>query len=88
MTRILACSIALFAVSSLSFACVSAETDEADDPLLVRCSDPRSPICTREYMPVCGLRSDGSVSTYGNGCEACADERVVGYRPGECAPAG
>ena len=81
MKRGFVCLIAL-----LSLSCISSETAELDDPLLVRCTEPRPQICTREYVPVCGVRSDGSTSTYGNGCGACGDERVIGHRPGECPP--
>ncbi len=51
---------------------------------LTACQDPRPEICTREYRPVCGSHADGSRLTYGNGCSACADERVTGWQPGEC----
>ncbi len=30
-------------------------------------------ICTLEYAPVCGFK-EGESKTYGNGCQACADE--------------
>lgn len=69
--------------------------DQAEIPLDGICTDPRSPICTMEYMPVCGKRDTGircvttpcpsmEWKTYPNACTACADEAVVGYIAGEC----
>jgi hypothetical protein len=57
----------------------------------------RPEICTREYVPVCGLRDtgircvtppcpSGEWRTYGNACEACSDASVTGYTEGACAP--
>jgi hypothetical protein len=39
--------------------------------------------CTLEYLPVCGFKSDESSQTYGNGCQACADN-VNYWELGEC----
>ena len=50
-----------------------------------RCSDPRPEMCTREYVPVCGNREDGSTKTYGNGCTACSDPSVVSFSSGACS---
>lgn len=52
---------------------------------LVLCPETRPQICTRDYRPVCGELKDGSLKTYSNGCESCADVNVIGYRDGECA---
>ena len=41
-------------------------------------------ICTLEYAPVCGQTDDGSMQTYGNKCQACANEKVISYLQGEC----
>ena len=49
------------------------------------CTDPRSVICTREYVPVCGVKADGTMKTYGNKCEACAFIEVTGYYSDECS---
>ncbi|MFH0861630.1 MAG: serpin family protein [Candidatus Altiarchaeota archaeon] len=50
--------------------------------------------CTLEYNPVCGWFNDGikcirypCAQTYGNGCGACADDKVEYWTRGEC-PAG
>lgn len=59
------------------------------------CADPRSPICTQDYLPVCGLRDTGircvttpcdstEWKTYSNACTACSDPDVERYRPGAC----
>ena len=47
------------------------------------CSEPRPMICTMVYTPVCGLRG-ADWQTYSNGCSACSDAEVSGYRAGEC----
>ena len=59
------------------------------------CPEQRSQICTREYFPVCATRDTGircvtapcpssEEKTYANGCTACSDEKVMGYRVGAC----
>lgn len=64
----------------------------------VACSDPRPEVCTKQYDPVCAQRDTGvrCVTTpcpsaepvsYGNACEACADPKVLGHRPGACEDA-
>jgi SH3 domain-containing YSC84-like protein 1 len=53
--------------------------------------------CIQLYRPVCAEIDTGvrcvqapcdesrAAKTYGNACEACRDEKVLGYREGECA---
>ena len=41
-------------------------------------------ICTREYRPVCGKKSDDSRQTFPNKCNACSDTAVLGYFEGAC----
>ncbi len=48
------------------------------------CADPRPQMCTRDYRPACGLRRDGTRSTYGNACTACSDQQVVTQAAGAC----
>ena len=48
------------------------------------CSEPRRPMCTREYRPVCGVTEDGTMKTYGNGCDACAIPSVGYFTPEPC----
>lgn len=61
----------------------------------IECEEPRPEMCTQHYDPVCAQRDTGirCVTTpcdssewrrYGNACMACADEKVYGYRPGDC----
>jgi alkaline phosphatase D len=50
----------------------------------VSCPEPRPQICTQDYRPVCAVRQDGSYKTYANGCSACSDPEVTGYREGAC----
>jgi hypothetical protein len=60
-----------------------------------QCSEQRPQVCTREYMPVCATRDTGvrcvttpcpssELKTYSNGCEACADKKVLGYIANAC----
>ena len=48
------------------------------------CTDPRPEVCTMDYRPVCGERNDGNQKTYSNGCNACSDHKVIGYKEGAC----
>lgn len=48
------------------------------------CAEPRPEICTKEFMPACGVRRDGTRMTYSNGCMACMDANVIGHLPGPC----
>jgi len=57
--------------------------DEAPPPPNL-CTDPRPEICTREYVGVCAVLTDGSTRTAATGCTACSDPDVVGWLPGEC----
>lgn len=72
----------------------------ADEPpskalALTKCSDPRPQMCTMDYRPVCAQRDTGircvkapcpssEWKTYSNGCSACSDADVSGYRGGSC----
>ncbi len=59
------------------------------------CSEPRPQMCTMDYTPVCAQRDTGircvttpcpasEWKTYSNGCSACSDPDVSGYRTGPC----
>ncbi len=65
----------------------------------VQCEEPRKPMCTREYRPVCaevdtGVRCvkepcpSSERKTYSNACTACADEKVTGYFAAACDTLG
>ena len=51
---------------------------------IVKCSDPRPEICTRQYEPVCGKGKDGTWQVYSTDCTACSHKEVTGYRQGLC----
>ncbi len=62
---------------------------------LIKCKDPRTDICTKEYRPVCAVVDTGvrcvkapcpskDHKTYSNSCTACADHKVIGYEFGTC----
>lgn len=48
----------------------------------------RPEICTQQYDPVCGLRSncigESCRRTFGNACTACSNETIISYVSGEC----
>jgi len=79
--------LAVSVVVVLMTGCVPATgvKSESDSGSLTACPDPRPQMCTMDYRPVCGELKDGSFKTFSNGCMACADLDVVGYRDGECA---
>ncbi len=56
----------------------------ADEQEVVSCPKPRPQFCIQDYQPVCAKLDDGTVKTYSNGCNACADPAVIGYREGAC----
>lgn len=71
-----------------------ARENESAEPHV--CTEPRRSACTREYQPVCAQVDTGvrciqapcpstAPQTYGNGCSACADPKVVTYTLGACS---
>ena len=54
---------------------------------MVSCTEPRPQVCTQDYHPVCARLLDSSFKTYSNGCNACSDPAVTGYREGACEQA-
>ena len=51
---------------------------------IVPCPEIRPQVCSQDYKPVCAVMRDGTVKTYANGCNACSDPAVTGYREGAC----
>lgn len=61
--------------------------NDANASLQVNCKQPRSKLCTREYMPVCATVKGKKINqhkTFSNGCTACANVNVTSYLIGEC----
>jgi hypothetical protein len=76
-------------------ACASKPEKTTTKAEITKCPEQRSQICTREYIPVCATRDTGvrcitapcpssEEKTYGNGCTACADAKVIEYHTGAC----
>lgn len=87
----------MLAAILLLAACTSQPQQAVVVPQTIKCPNDRSPMCTREYTPVCATRDTGvrclttpcpstEEKTYGNGCTACADVKVLHYRVGACEP--
>ncbi len=62
------------------------EYSEYSEEKLCRYEDRQGNICPAVYLPVCGIRGDGSLKTYQSSCEACQDPRVDSYTDGNCLP--
>lgn len=60
------------------------DTNKVNETLDTMCSEPRPEACTMEYVPVCGYKLDGTYKTYSNGCSACTDKEIIGYKNDEC----
>jgi hypothetical protein len=50
----------------------------------LECPEVRPEFCTMDYDPVCGKIAGGSFKTFSNACNACTDQQVYSYYPGEC----
>ena len=87
MTRIATKSLILALIGVLGLACASSSQksdDAVEEPPVTSCAEPRSQVCTMEYIPVCGHRYDGERKTYPNACSACSDSDISGRHPGAC----
>lgn len=73
-----------FVIMAVSLLC-SCDTEIPTQDVDNSCMDPRPEVCTKEFVPVCGLKSDKSLKSYPNKCTACADKMVIGYNKGECS---
>ena len=80
MNKLLPLILILFA--TLCF--TGCDTNLDNEDLDTMCSEPRPEVCTKEYVPVCGYTVNGEIKTYSNGCTACADKEITGYKIGEC----
>ena len=58
--------------------------NENGDQNVKECPEIRPEVCTQDYRPVCAELESGDMKTYSNGCNACTDPAVIGYREGAC----
>jgi len=70
--------------TDISAILILSQNSSGIDKTFVACKEPHPQICTQDYRPVCGQLKDGSFKTYSNGCSACSDKNVKGYRDGAC----
>jgi len=90
-TFLRACRLACLLAMAL-WACAAGDPSPPapPGPSLEACGEPRRPMCTREYRPVCGHRcpappcAEDQRRTYGNACTACADPEVAAFSRGSC----
>ncbi len=75
-------SLLFLSASVLAASCVSKE--RTIEERLTLCPETRPQICPQNYKPVCASLEGGGHKTYPNGCSACADVKVIGYKSGEC----
>lgn len=93
--------LGLLLFMALLGACEAPTSDSArhaGEDLDVECEEPRPDACTFQYEPVCALQVSGNRPiepreastewrTHGNGCTACSNAQVIGYREGPCEEA-
>jgi hypothetical protein len=65
--------------------CATTAPDSNNAVQLQGCEEPRPQVCTMDYRPVCASLAGGGWKTFSNGCGACADSSVEGWREGACA---
>jgi hypothetical protein len=80
MKKLLPLIVILFASPYLG----GCDSNLDNENLDTMCSEPRPEVCTLDYNPVCGYKSDGTSKTYSNGCSACSEKEVIGYKNEEC----
>ena len=78
--KLMSCILVLFAALFLN----GCDTSSDNEILDTMCSDPRPEVCTMEYDPVCGYKSDKTSKAYSSGCSACTEKEIIGYKNGEC----
>ena len=74
-----------FLVFFIGFSLSACQSTSMENAFATACEEPRSQICTMNYLPVCGYRSDGTVETFSNACTACSDTDVIGYDDAGCS---
>ncbi len=91
MKKTIFCTLALFVTLSMTVPAMAGGNPEeslpeggAEGEFFTICPEPRPQICTMDYRPVCAQLGDGTFKTYSNGCTACTDPIVTGYREGAC----
>ena len=75
-------------------ACIKAPTETSSEETLCTPGQKQADLCTANYDPVCGWFDPAQIqcirypcaATYGNACEACKDEKVKSWSPGDCPP--
>lgn len=91
LLRLVALTISLTACASPNLSTKNETKSE-----LTPCPEQRPQVCTMDYRPVCATRDTGircvaapcpstEQKTYSNACSACADVKVLGHIPDECA---
>jgi len=75
----------LLLIGPLMGGCAATTADTNKLAELEVCEEPRPQVCTMDYRPVCASLIDGGQKTYSNGCSACADNSVEGWRDEACA---
>ena len=65
--------------------CAATTADTKNLAKLQGCEEPRPQVCTMDYRPVCASLIGGGWKTFSNGCSACTDSGVEGWRDGACA---
>ena len=76
--------LAIAAVALVACASGTPPQEVPDTKALTPCTEPRPQLCTMDYQPVCGQLKSGEFKTYSNGCNACTEPTVNGYRKGAC----
>ncbi len=76
--------------------CGCEKDGKASDSHTCTSAEKANQACTKEYNPVCGWFDGAKIQcfaypcaqTYGNGCAACADDKVAYWTRGECPKTG
>ena len=58
--------------------------NDTDQQNVKECPEIRPQVCTQGYRPACAELVSGDMKTFSNGCNACTNSAVIGYRDGTC----